>query len=71
MEDVENINDFEPLFSEDTPEVEKPVAAVQVGASHPVLGTITLGLRLDIVTSPDLSASVGTCFPDKFPVGFS
>uniref|UniRef100_G1PD23 Actin-related protein 5 n=1 Tax=Myotis lucifugus TaxID=59463 RepID=G1PD23_MYOLU len=29
LEDVENINDFEPLFSEETPEVEKPVAAVQ------------------------------------------
>ncbi|KAB1262843.1 Actin-related protein 5 [Camelus dromedarius] len=29
LEDVENINDFEPLFSEETPEVEKPVATVQ------------------------------------------
>lgn len=31
MEDVENISDFEPLFSEETPEVEKPqVTTVQV-----------------------------------------
>lgn len=31
LEDVENINDFEPLFSEETPEVEKPpVTTVQV-----------------------------------------
>ncbi|OWK03368.1 hypothetical protein Celaphus_00007975 [Cervus elaphus hippelaphus] len=38
LEDVENINDFEPLFSEETPEVEKPVATVQVQlASNPVL----------------------------------
>ncbi|KAB0399053.1 hypothetical protein E2I00_004195, partial [Balaenoptera physalus] len=29
LEDVENINDFEPLFSEETPEVEKPVTTVQ------------------------------------------
>nr|KAF6421612.1 actin related protein 5 [Rousettus aegyptiacus] len=29
LEDVENINDFEPLFSEETPEVEKPVATIQ------------------------------------------
>ncbi|XP_074068061.1 actin-related protein 5 isoform X2 [Macrotis lagotis] len=29
LEDVENINDFEPLFSEETPEVEKPVTSVQ------------------------------------------
>lgn len=31
LEDVESINDFEPLFSEETPEVEKPVPTVQVG----------------------------------------
>lgn len=31
LEDVENINDFEPLFSEETHEVEKPqVTTVQV-----------------------------------------
>uniref|UniRef100_F6UT25 Actin-related protein 5 n=1 Tax=Monodelphis domestica TaxID=13616 RepID=F6UT25_MONDO len=29
LEDVENMNDFEPLFSEETPEVEKPVTTVQ------------------------------------------
>lgn len=29
LEDVESINDFEPLFSEETPEVEKPVTTVQ------------------------------------------
>uniref|UniRef100_A0A6I8MX87 Actin-related protein 5 n=2 Tax=Ornithorhynchus anatinus TaxID=9258 RepID=A0A6I8MX87_ORNAN len=29
LEDVENINDFEPLFAEETAEVEKPVATVQ------------------------------------------
>lgn len=30
LEDVESINEFEPLFAEEQPEVEKPVAAVQV-----------------------------------------
>lgn len=30
LEDVESINDFEPLFSEEAPEVEKPVTTVQV-----------------------------------------
>ena len=30
LEDVESINEFEPLFAEDQPEVEKPVATVQV-----------------------------------------
>ncbi|NXC12041.1 ARP5 protein, partial [Corythaeola cristata] len=29
LEDVESINEFEPLFAEEQPEVEKPVAAVQ------------------------------------------
>nr|XP_048296875.1 actin-related protein 5 [Myodes glareolus] len=29
LEDVESINDFEPLFSEEAPEVEKPVTTVQ------------------------------------------
>ncbi|XP_070600858.1 actin-related protein 5 [Erythrolamprus reginae] len=29
MEDVESVNDFEPLFAEDQPEVEKPVTTVQ------------------------------------------
>ncbi|XP_026520855.1 actin-related protein 5 [Notechis scutatus] len=29
MEDVESINDFEPLFAEEQPEVEKPVTTVQ------------------------------------------
>ncbi|XP_060045953.1 actin-related protein 5 isoform X2 [Erinaceus europaeus] len=29
LEEVESISDFEPLFSEETPEVEKPVATVQ------------------------------------------
>lgn len=30
LEDVESMNDFEPLFSEEAPEVEKPVTTVQV-----------------------------------------
>lgn len=30
LEDVESINEFEPLFAEDQPEAEKPVATVQV-----------------------------------------
>jgi len=29
LEDVESIHDFEPLFSEETPEAEKPVTTVQ------------------------------------------
>lgn len=30
MEDVESMNEFEPLFAEEQPEVEKPVTTVQV-----------------------------------------
>lgn len=58
---MENINDFEPLFSEETPEVEKPVTTVQVGLQcldHAYALTL-----LTSVTSLLWSASLGIFFP--------
>lgn len=43
MDDVESMNEFEPLFAEEQPEVEKPVTTVQVCHSKYHMYTQYLG----------------------------